>query len=356
MTEGCNLACSYCYEHHKSKTRMPVQTAIQAITDAFGENDYDELEINFFGGEPLLEFANIAQICEWLWATEWPKPYICFASTNGTLVHESVVSWFRENRHRFILGLSLDGTEAMHNKNRSNSFARIDVPLFRELWPFQPIKMTVSKETLPSLAEGVMCLHQAGFKVNCNLAHGIEWSSEDCTTLSRELRTLITYYIENPCILPSSIAAMDVFRLCAQRKAVPNYCGAGSAIRCVDVRGKLFPCQTFMPTSTGSAIDSQGMFAALDCSDNLDPRCVSCVLFPACPTCYGLNYLQFGNPFFRNTSQCAIQKVRARASAYMASQMLTHRERGYAWIREWSQSDMVRAAKSIQLVHDSVAL
>ena len=68
MTEDCNLACSYCYEHHKNKSCMPVETAIQAITDCFRDNDYDELEINFFGGEPLLEFANIAQICEWLLA------------------------------------------------------------------------------------------------------------------------------------------------------------------------------------------------------------------------------------------------------------------------------------------------
>lgn len=33
-----------------------------------------------------------------------------------------------ENKERFIVGLSLDGTREMHNRNRSNSYDKIDIP------------------------------------------------------------------------------------------------------------------------------------------------------------------------------------------------------------------------------------
>lgn len=43
----------------------------------------------------------------------------------------------------------------MHNLNRSNSYNDIDVDFFRKTWPTQAIKMTISAETLPMLADGI---------------------------------------------------------------------------------------------------------------------------------------------------------------------------------------------------------
>lgn len=48
----------------------------------------------------------------------------------------------------------------MHNVNRSNSYDDIDLDFFLEMYPEQDVKMTVSRETLPHLAEGVIELHQ----------------------------------------------------------------------------------------------------------------------------------------------------------------------------------------------------
>ena len=102
-------------------------------------------------------------------------PHTIFLTTNGTLVHGDVQKWLIDHKDCVICGLSLDGTREMHNTNRSNSFDSIDIDFFAENYPMQDIKMTISRETLPTMAEGVMYAHKRGFEVSCNLAYGIDW-------------------------------------------------------------------------------------------------------------------------------------------------------------------------------------
>ena len=74
VTSGCNLRCSYCYEHHKGQQHMSLDTAkdiCNLILDMFEHPDRDSDFINenskavvltFIGGEPLLEAALIEKI------------------------------------------------------------------------------------------------------------------------------------------------------------------------------------------------------------------------------------------------------------------------------------------------------
>ena len=65
VTSGCNLRCSYCYEHHKSVERMSIETGrkvVDYILDLYEKNESDFVNQNtravvldFIGGEPLLE-------------------------------------------------------------------------------------------------------------------------------------------------------------------------------------------------------------------------------------------------------------------------------------------------------------
>ena len=64
----------------------------------------------------------------------------------------------------------------MHLMNRGCSSEDIDLDFFRLTWPDQPVKMTVSRETLPSLAAGIIHLQERGFKVHANLGYGIPWN------------------------------------------------------------------------------------------------------------------------------------------------------------------------------------
>lgn len=45
-------------------------------------------------------------------------------------MNEEMKAWFREHRHNFVLGLSLDGTPEVHNHNRSNSFLKLTEDFF----------------------------------------------------------------------------------------------------------------------------------------------------------------------------------------------------------------------------------
>ena len=68
ITYKCNLRCSYCYEPKVSNFKMNVTKAkniIQEQMDALGD-EYETVEIQFMGGEPLLEFPLIKECAEWL--------------------------------------------------------------------------------------------------------------------------------------------------------------------------------------------------------------------------------------------------------------------------------------------------
>ena len=68
VTRDCNLRCKYCYEEHQSNKgqSMSIQTAKAMITKYMeAKNEFNALEIQFFGGEPILKFPMIKEIVEW---------------------------------------------------------------------------------------------------------------------------------------------------------------------------------------------------------------------------------------------------------------------------------------------------
>ena len=69
VVNSCNLACSYCYEHHKDGARMTFETATAIIERHLNSEstDYDEVEIDLFGGEPFVNFPLMREICEYTW-------------------------------------------------------------------------------------------------------------------------------------------------------------------------------------------------------------------------------------------------------------------------------------------------
>ncbi|MBR6150071.1 MAG: 4Fe-4S cluster-binding domain-containing protein, partial [Lachnospiraceae bacterium] len=120
------------------------------------DNKYDEIEIDFMGGEPLMNFKMIKGIVEWLEEGAIKIPWICSGTTNGTLLTEELKNWLREHKESLVLCASYDGTSKMQSANRGTETRSIDLDFFHELWPNQPFHMTISKETLPTLAEGIL--------------------------------------------------------------------------------------------------------------------------------------------------------------------------------------------------------
>ena len=76
-----------------------IRKQIEALPDK-----YDSFEIHFMGGEPLLEFALIKDVSEWLWSEQFDKRLsMVYAPTNGTLLNDEIKECFISNRERFCL-------------------------------------------------------------------------------------------------------------------------------------------------------------------------------------------------------------------------------------------------------------
>ena len=179
LTNSCNLNCVYCYEHNKEVRSMELETALKIVEREMTLGDgSDFVCVYYFGGEPCLEFDKIKKIHAFLKSRTWPKGWFSFMTTNGTLVHEEVQQWLLENDDTIEIYVSLDGTKEMQNRNRSGSYDKIDVDFFVKHYPFA--KMTVTEQTLPHLAEGVISLHERGFEVSANLGHGVRWEPDSC--------------------------------------------------------------------------------------------------------------------------------------------------------------------------------
>ena len=301
---------------------MRLETAQRAICKAFSKlTANEELEIDFHGGEPFLAFDLIRDVCQWIWSQEWPVPYICFATTNGTLIQGRIKDWMEQNSDRFWLGLSLDGSREMQNLNRTGSYDQIDVQFFLSQWPSQPVKMTVSDKTLPLLTEGVQFLHKSGFQLTWNLAYGIDWSeSHYAVEFARQLKLLIDFYLEHPQFEVSGPLAMGIEALGCDTLEPQKWCGVGTHMMAVDIDGEEYPCHMFLPITSASALNNVDWL----CNENFkDSRCDACSILPMCATCYGQNLIERGNIASRDRSLCNMFKIQALACSYLKAKLLT---------------------------------
>lgn len=318
ITEHCNLNCRYCYEKNKSLRTMEKETAFKIIKEELTKNDgFDICEIQFFGGEPFLEFQLVRDICEFIWARSWQKRIQCFATTNGTLVHGEIKQWLYENRHRFTCSLSLDGNKKAHDINRCNSYDLIDLDFFLHTWPIQTAKMTISPESLPYLADSVIFLHEKGIPFSNNLAYGVNWSSEELLkTMQDQLIYLAKYYIEHPQVELCRMLDLHIENVNYTSK-VKRWCGAGISLSAYDVDGNCYPCHLFQPLSTEIKDPLDQVISAFSKYDTIDSRCTDCPIYNVCPTCYGHNYAATGDIAKRDESLCRFTKLTTLAASYI---------------------------------------
>lgn len=330
LTENCNLSCIYCYERHHVGKSMIFDTAQNILDKEFAElNDSDEMYVEFFGGEPFLEFELIKQIVEYVntckRSGKYKAKYCFFASSNGTLVHGEVQEWLSSNKN-FYVGLSLDGNKIMQDINRCNSFDNIDIDFFLNMYPTQPIKMTISNLTLKYLAEGIIFAHNKGFRIECNLAYNIDWHNKFYKdTLVQQLDKLIAYYVNNPEIERASILNRNIsmigYTQNSNSKTIRKYCGTGTAMHTYYVDGLRYPCQFFMPISCGvekAKTVWQIVFDDLIPLERLQEKCKNCIARQCCPTCYGANYVSTGDIYTKDPNLCELEKIVFYANACLA--------------------------------------
>ena len=355
ITQSCNLNCCYCYEDHKSKNFIDTSVAYHIIDRELScLSKDDEIEIDLFGGEPFVKFDTIKAIADYI-DTKYNKHNITlFITTNGTLLDDDSKKWCKDHCKKVKLGLSFDGTPQMQDINRSNSSQLIDLDFFAETYPDQEVKMTISQATLPFLSEGVIFLHNKGFKVSCNLAYGLDWSEvSNKDILERELMKLINFYLEHKEISPCSILDSPISPIAYAEKVALRTCGAGWTMVAYDTNGQPYPCQFFMPLSIGvekaNAVKDIEFHNDVIPDNILDPKCVDCILKSVCQRCYGSNYLATGNLYIQDENMCSLTKIIYSARAYFKAQLL---EQGC--YSECSDDEIKTLAKSILLIQENL--
>lgn len=351
LSERCNLNCVYCYESGKNLSLMPLEMAKGIIRREFAQsNGYDELFFEFHGGEIALFFDRLREVLEWLWSAGFDKPFRCFSITNGTLIHGEIADWFERNRERITLGISLDGTPEVHNRNRCNSYGLVDFGYFLRNWPKQPVKMTFSAETVPHLADCLRHAHSLGFEVRANLAYGVPWPESLLPEYAGQLTEMVAWYLENPEVPPASLFTSRLERIgqmAVGGRHAMKWCSCGDNGVCYAPDGKLYPCQVFMPSSLG--YDASAELSALDYKDVAsfhDPACGDCPLEPSCATCPAHCYKATRTLNIRPRDLCAYRKVEILHAATLMGKMLQKPER-YRAIRDLPQEDIPFVARGV---------
>lgn len=142
VAHACNLACSYCFagqgNYKGSQALMPVETgrrAIDFLVEHSAARHY--LEVDFFGGEPLLNWPMVKETVAYARSLESKtgKRFRFTLTTNGILIDDDVIDF--TNREMDNVVLSLDGRKATHDRFRVDRQGRGSydtiVPKFQEL-------------------------------------------------------------------------------------------------------------------------------------------------------------------------------------------------------------------------------
>lgn len=121
VSHDCNLRCPYCYasggNYGQKKQMMDLSTAVDSIKYVLhNEPSLQEISIDFFGGEPLLNYEVIERFIEII---EDKYPMINFKYgivTNGTIMNERISKFIKKNK--FHVMITIDGPKEYHDLQR----------------------------------------------------------------------------------------------------------------------------------------------------------------------------------------------------------------------------------------------
>jgi len=328
VTNRCNLRCVYCYEQGKNTASANRETMRQVLEYELADEKFDSFDIVFHGGEPFMEWHLVRELSEWLWKYYSSRHIRLMATTNGTMLNDEMKTWLSENRERFALILSLDGGRETHNRNRCNSYDKIDFDFFLLNWPRQRVKMTVNPDALPNMYSDIMAIRDIGFRVNPSLAMEVPWDTAlAAPILEEQLGMLVGYYLEHPELEPCSMVDLSP-ALLAYPERIPHNraCGAGVNVVTYDMYGNRYPCHSFI-SDFSRKYDKERierLFDDLHCKNGLElsPGCKGCPIYPHCEPCYGMNYSHRGDMGVFDPVVCTFTKIRVKAAAAMYAQML----------------------------------
>ncbi|MBP3873518.1 MAG: thioether cross-link-forming SCIFF peptide maturase [Lachnospiraceae bacterium] len=123
IAHDCNLACQYCFagegEYHGRRALMSFETGKKALDFLVANSgNRRNLEVDFFGGEPLMNFGVVRELVAYGRSLEeaHDKHFRFTLTTNGVLLNDSIMDFC--NREMDNVVLSLDGRREVHDRMR----------------------------------------------------------------------------------------------------------------------------------------------------------------------------------------------------------------------------------------------
>ncbi len=121
-TNKCNARCYYCFEKGIKQIDMEPETAIQVITFIKTNYPNKELQINWFGGEPLYNFAAIDYITTELHKDGYKLQ--THITTNGSLISQEIIDFLKKYYDGISIQVTIDDIGIKYSKVKKY----IDIP------------------------------------------------------------------------------------------------------------------------------------------------------------------------------------------------------------------------------------
>ena len=267
IAHDCNLACKYCFaeegEYHGKRELMSYEVGKKAL-DFLVKNSgsRQNLEVDFFGGEPLMNFEVVKQLVAYGRSLEEPnnKKFRFTLTTNGMLLNDEIMEFANQEMSNLVL--SIDGRKSVHDKMRplrggQGSYDTI-VPKFikaansRNQMNYY-VRGTFTRNNL-DFSEDVKHLADLGFE-QISVEPVVAEETEDYALRMEDLDVILKQY---------DLLALDILKRKKEGHPINFFhfmidlsggpcvakrlsgCGSGTEYLAVTPTGDLYPCHQFV--------------------------------------------------------------------------------------------------------------
>ena len=267
VAHTCNLNCAYCFasqgKYQGERAVMSYEVGKRAL-DFLIENSGSRrnLEVDFFGGEPLMNFQVVKDLVAYARKVEKEKNknFRFTLTTNGVLIDDEVIDF--ANREMSNVVLSLDGRKEVHDKYRvdyagNGSYDKI-VPKFQKLVKSRDGKNYYMRGTFthenPDFLEDIKVMLDLGFNelsmepVVCAKGDKSELTPEDIEIVKKQYEDLALLMLEKD----KEGKPFTFYHYMIDLTGGPciykriSGCGSGTEYMAVTPWGDLYPCHQFV--------------------------------------------------------------------------------------------------------------
>ena len=267
VAHSCNLNCTYCFasqgKFHGERALMSFETGKRAL-DFLVEHSGSRtnLEVDFFGGEPLMNFGVVKELVSYARSVEKAaqKHFRFTLTTNGVNIDDDVIDFANRECHNVVL--SLDGRKEIHDRFRKDyagngSFDRV-VPKFQRLVKARGGKNYYIRGTFthanPDFMKDIYAMKELGF-TELSMEPVVCAPDDPCALTESDRQIVCGQYEE---------LALDMIKSRKEGKPYTFYhymidlkggpciykrlsgCGSGTEYMAVTPWGDLYPCHQFV--------------------------------------------------------------------------------------------------------------